>query len=126
MSVLKKIGVVFTTILGDVTQFLGFPFIAALLGHGKVGAIVQTVLGDLNTLVGFLTMAEIMYPSIAGSKTGSQKLAAAAPLVEKEMLLWAQSNLPGHSKVKVPAEKFSADCKAFTSALADIVNDFGE
>lgn len=135
MSVLKKIGIVLATIGTDVTKFLGLPFISQLLGSipGKLGQTVEGVVqkventvGDLNTFAQFITIAEAMIPSVAGAKTGSAKLTAASPLVQKEILLWAQSNLPGHNKIITSPEAFAAHCTAFTSDLADILNDFGE
>jgi hypothetical protein len=128
MSVLKKIGIILATLGADVTKIMGFPFISQLLGMipGKLGQVVTTAAGDLNIFAGFISTAEAMYPSIAGAKTGSQKLAAAAPLVQKSVLLWAQENLPGHNKLIVPPEVFASHCQAFTSDFANIMNDFGE
>jgi hypothetical protein len=128
MSVLKKIGIFLAGAGADITKILGFPFISQLLGliPGKLGQTVTTIAGDLNQFAGFASMAEAMYPSIAGAKTGSAKLTAATPLVEKALLLWAQDNLPGHSKLLVSPEVFSADAGAFMSTFVKIMNDFGE
>lgn len=135
MSVLKKIGIVLATIGTDITKFLGLPFISQLLGSipGKLGQTVEGVVqkvetgvGDLNTFVQFIVIAETILPSVSGAKTGSAKLTAAAPLVQKEILLWAQSNLPGHNKIITSPDLFAQHCQAFTSDLADILNDFGE
>jgi hypothetical protein len=128
MSVLKKIGIFLAGAASDITKIMGFPFISQLLGliPGKLGAEVTTVAGDLNTFAGIVSTAEAMYPSIAGAKTGSAKLTAAAPLVQKSILLWAESNLPGHNKIITSPELFAQHCQNFTSAFADILNDFGE
>ena len=128
MSVLKKIGIALATAGADITKFLGFPFVSQLLGMipGKLGQVATTAAGDLNTFAGFITTAEAMYPAIAGAKTGSQKLAAAAPLVQKSVLLWAQESLPGHNKLQVGPEVFAQHCQALTSDFADILNDFGD
>jgi hypothetical protein len=128
MSVLKKIGLFLAGAASDITKIMGFPFISTLLGMipGKFGLEVTTVAGDLNVFAGIVSTAEAMYPSIEGAKTGSQKLTAAAPLVQKSILLWAQSNLPGHSKIITSPEAFAAHCQAFTSDFANILNDFGE
>ncbi len=128
MSVLKKIGIFLIDASADVTKVLGFPFISQILGliPGKLGVAVQTGVADLNTLTGFASIAEAAFPSIQGAKTGSQKIAFAAPLTQKAVLLWAQSSLPGHNKLIVPPEKFAADCQKFMSDWSDILNDFGE
>lgn len=127
-SVLKKIGIVLATVGADVSQIMGFPFIGQILGMipGKLGGEVRTVAGDLNQFAGFLSLGEALYPSIDGAKTGSQKLRAVSPLVQKAILLWAQNNLPGHSKLVVPEEVFMAHVMAWTSDFADILNDFGD
>jgi hypothetical protein len=135
MSVLKKIGTILAGVGSDITKILGLPFISQLLGAipGKLGQEVGTVVtdvktgvADLNTFFGIISLAEAMYPSVSGSKTGSQKLAAASPIVQKAILAYAQSNLPGHSKLIVSPEVFSSHCSALTSDLANILNDFGE
>jgi sulfite exporter TauE/SafE len=128
-SVLKKIGIVLATAGEDVTKVLGFPFVSQLLGMipGRLGAQVQTVAGDLNSFAGIVATAEAMFPAVAGAApTGSAKIAAATPLIAKELQLWAASNLPGHSKLIVSPEQFQADAAAFGSALVKILNDFGE
>jgi hypothetical protein len=128
VSVLKKIGLFLAGAGADITKIMGFPFISQLLGliPGKFGQVVTTTVGDLNTFAGFVSIAEAMYPAVEGAKTGSQKLAAASPLVQKSILLWANSNLPGHNKLIVAPEVFAAHVKSFTSDFADILNDFGE
>jgi hypothetical protein len=125
MSVLKKIGTVLLKAGSIATEIMGFPFIGQLLGASKVGAIAGTVLGDFSTVAQVLSLVEAAYPTIGTVKTGSKKLQAAAPIVEKVILQWAASNLPGHNKVK-DAAAFSAHAKALTSAFADVLNDFGE
>jgi len=128
MSVLKKIGIFLASASADATKFLGFPFLSQLLGMipGKLGSNIRTGVADLDTLTGFASIAEAAFPAIGDAKLGSQKLALASPLVQKSVLLWAQSSLPGHNKLIVPPEKFSADCQKFMSDWADILNDFGE
>jgi hypothetical protein len=135
MSVLKKIGIFLALAGADITKILGLPFISQLLGAipGKLGQGVSTVVADvrtgvadMNTIAGILSMAEMMYPSKDGSQTGSQKLAAAAPVMGKMVLAWAESNLPGHNKLIVSPEVFAAKVQAWTSDSADILNCFGE
>ncbi len=127
MSVLKKIGLVLLKVGSIASELLGFPFVAQLLGQtGKTGTVVNTVLSDFGTMAQAVSMAEVAFPSIAGAKTGSQKLEAAAPLIQQQILLWAQSNLPGHNKLLVTPQQFADHCKLLTSDFADILNDFGE
>lgn len=136
MSVLKKVGIFLAGAGADITKFLGLPFISQLLGAlpaklsqdvTKAVGYVQTGVADFNTIAGIVSLAEAMYqPSNTNPKTGSQKLAAAAPIVQKAVLAWAESNLPGHTKIVTSADLFASHCQAFTSAFADIMNDFGE
>jgi len=128
MSVLKKIGIFLEGAGADITKIMGFPFISQLLGAipGKLGQDVRTGVADLNTFAQFVSIGETMFQSVDGSKTGSQKLAAVSPLVQKAVLAWAQSSLPGHNKLLVAPEVFAQHCTAFTSDFADILNDFGE
>lgn len=126
MSVLKKIGLVLLKVGSIATEIMGFPFVAQLLGQaGKAGQIATTVISDFGTMAQAVSLAEVAYPSIDGAKTGSQKLLAASPLVQQQILLWAQSNLPGHDKLKVDPTVFAGHVKSFTSSFADILNDFG-
>src|SRR6266404_3821843 len=116
-SVLKKIGRVLATITGDAAEIMGFPFIAAFLkGAGTVGSTVNTILGDFSSMAQILSIIEAGSAAVNGpdAKTGSQKLAAAAPIVQQLIISWAQSNLPGHSKVK-DAAKLAMACQGITS-----------
>jgi hypothetical protein len=135
MSVLKKIGIFMAGAGSDITKLLGLPFISQLLGAipGKLGqgvnaavADVRTGVADMNTIFGILSMAEMMFPSKDGAKTGSQKLAGAAPVMGKMVQAWADSNLPGHNKLLVSPEVFAAKVQTWTSDTADVLNCFGE
>lgn len=126
MSVLKKVGLVLLKVGSIASEIMGFPFIAQWFGGSKAGAIVGSVLGEFSSVAQVLTMTEVAYPSIDGAKTGSQKLNAAAPLVAQIVLVWAQSNLPGHNKLKVDPAVFADRVKALTSAFADLLNSFGD
>ena len=126
MSVLKKIGQVLLKVGSIASEIMGFPFVAQLLGGSKAGAVVTTALGDFNSIAQVLSLMEAAYPSVDGAKTGSQKLSAASPVVAQIILVWAQSNLPGHSKLKVDASVFAGHVKALTSDFADVLNDFGD
>jgi hypothetical protein len=67
-------------------------------------------------------MLETAFPTTG---SGSQRVAAGAPLVQQSVLLWAQSNLPGHNKVKDPV-KLATGCSGLLGNWADIMNSFGE
>lgn len=128
-SVLKKIGIVLLDGSQIATEVMGFPFISQLLGNIKigttnVGAVATTVTSDLNSIASIISMSETMFPAIAGAKTGSAKLAAASPLVQQALLLWASSNLPGHNKVKDPALLTKA-AGEITGGFADFLNSLG-
>ena len=126
-SVLKKIGTVLLDAGQIATQVLGFPFISDLLGGIKLGgstagSVVSTVVSDLGSVASIVSMAEAMFP---GTGTGSQKLAAASPLVQQALLTWATSNLPGHSKVKDP-QLLAKAAGEITGGFADFLNALGQ
>lgn len=127
---LKKIGTVILDGSQIASEVMGFPFIAQLLGQVKVGttnagAIVTTATSDLNSVASIVSMAEAMFPAVGGAKTGSAKLAAASPLVQQALMSWAQSNLPGHNKVKDPVLLAKA-AGEICSGMADAMNSFGD
>lgn len=127
-SVLKKIGQVLLKTGEVATEVMGFPFVSALLGGasgtlGKVASTATTVVGDLGSVAQIISLMEVAFPTTG---SGSQKLAAAAPVVQQIILTWAQSNLPGHSKLKSDPASFAQHVAAFTSSFADILNDFGD
>jgi hypothetical protein len=127
VSVLKKIGQVILTAGGVASEVMGFPFVANLLGATRAGGMVELGLSDLAKVAQIVTQVEVGFQAIApADQTGSAKLQAASPMVQQVILSWAQSNLPGHSKLKVDAQVFSGHVKAFTSSFVDILNDFGE
>jgi hypothetical protein len=127
-SVLKKIGTILATVSGDIAQIMGFPFIASILqGAGKAGSVVNTVLGDFSSIAQIISIIEAGSTAVngAGTQTGSQKLAAAAPIVQQLIISWASSNLPGHNKIK-DAAKLAAAAQGITSNFADALNAFGD
>lgn len=132
MSVLQKIGAAILKGAAVGTEIMQLPFVSQMLAGaasaigGKPGAVITTAVGDFNALSGIIATGEVMFPSIAGSKTGSQKLQAAAPLIQTTVQTWAASNLPGHNKLKVEPAVFAQHCKNLTGAWADILNDFGD
>lgn len=123
-SVLKKIGQVLLTGGEVAAAVMGMPFVAQLLGglSSKAQADIQTGLGDFNTIAGIASLMETIF-SEPGS--GSVKLAKGAPLVQQAILVWAQSNLPGHNKVKDPV-KLAAASAGILSNFADALNSFGD
>jgi hypothetical protein len=124
VSVLKKIGNVLIKGGEIATEVMGFPFISQLLGQlsPRLSQTVQTITSDFSTLSSIASMLETAMP-LTGS--GSQRVAAGAPLVQQAVLLWAQSNLPGHNKVHDPAKLATASA-GLLSNWADVLNSFGE
>jgi hypothetical protein len=123
VSVLKKIGQVLLNGGAIATEIMGFPFVSQLLGQysPRVLGTVQVGISDFNTLSSIATMLETAFPTTG---SGSQRVAAGAPLIQQSVLLWAQSNLPGHNSVKDPA-KLATACANLLGAWADIMNSFG-
>jgi hypothetical protein len=124
-SVLKKIGQVLLQTGSVATSVMGIPFVSQVLSSagGKAGTVVQTTVSDFNSVAQVLSLMEVAFP--AGG-TGSQKLTAASPVVGQIVLAWAQSNLPGHNKLKSDPAVFQQHVTALTSSFADILNDFGD
>jgi len=126
-SVLSKIGHVLLTAGSVATELMGFPFLAGLLGATPAGKIAEIGLSDLGKVAQIVSQVEIGFQAIAPTdKSGSAKLTAAIPMVKQVVLSWAQSNLPGHSALKVDAQTFDTHVGNFTSSFVDILNDFGE
>jgi hypothetical protein len=126
-SVLSKIGHVLLTAGSVATELMGFPFLGSLLGATPTGRIVEIGLGDLGKVAQIISQVEIGFTAIAPTdKSGSAKLTAATPMVKQVLLSWAQSNLPGHSSLKVDPQTFDTHVGNFTSSFVDILNDFGE
>ena len=124
MSVLKKIGQALVKGAAIASEILGFPFISSLLGAipGKAGQDVAVATSDIGAIAKIVSVAEAMFQT---SGSGSQKLAAASPIVQQVLLTWAESNLPGHSKVHDPA-KLAAAAQGITSSFADFLNALGD
>lgn len=129
VSVLKKVGQVILKTGSVATEVMQMPFVSQILQGAagalgpKVGGAIQTGIGDLNSVASVLGLMEVAFP---GTGTGSQKLAAASPVIGQMVLAWAESNLPGHNKLKVDPSVFGQHVTAFTSAAADLLNDFGD
>ena len=126
-GVLKKIGTVLFEAGGVASQVMGFPFLSTLLSGSKAGGMIELGLSDLGKVAQIVSVVEAGFAAIDPShKTGSAKLKAATPMVKQIVLDWANSNLPGHNKLKVTPTEFDNHVGAFTSAFVDILNDFGE
>lgn len=128
-SVLKKVGQVLLKGGEIATEVMGMPFVSQLLGGagsllgGKAGTVITTVASDFTSIASILGFMETAFPATG---SGSQKLEAAAPVVQQIVLNWAQSGLPGHNKLKSDPTVFAVHVKALTSSFADIMNDFGD
>jgi hypothetical protein len=127
-SVLKKIGQGLLQAGTVATSVMGLPFVSQLLSGasgalGHVPGTVTTAVSDFNSVAQVLSLMEVAFPATG---TGSQKLAAASPVVGQIVLAWAQSNLPGHNKLRSDPAVFQQHVTAFTSSFADIMNDFGD
>lgn len=127
VSVLKKIGQILVKGAAITSEIMGFPFVSQILGAIKIGGttaggIATTVSNDFGTLAGIISVAETMFPA-PGS--GSSKLQAASPLIQQALLSWAQSNLPGHNKVKDPLLLAKA-AGEITTGFADFMNALGD
>lgn len=121
-SVLAKIAVVAT----DVAT--GLPLFSVLFPQsGLTTANATKVESDITEVVGVITTAEGMITAISapGAKTGPQKLAAAAPFVDKIFQQWLASGILGATKIK-DQTKWNAAVTAITSGFADLLNALGE
>lgn len=126
-SVLKKIGQGIITGGGIAAEVLGIPFLSTLFKASPAGAVAEVVLGDLSKVAQIVSVVETAYTTIdQTAQLGSAKLKAATPFVQQIILQWAESNLPGHNKLKVDGSVFAGHVGAFTSAFVDILNDFGD
>lgn len=121
MTFLKKLGTVVLKIVGIATGML--PLIQSAL-PATAATVVGTVDDKLNKALGVITTAEQMFTAVNGvaTKTGSAKLQAATPYVAA--LIQSTETLVGKTP-KDPA-KFEAAATALTSALADIMNSYGD
>jgi hypothetical protein len=121
MSWLSKVGTILEKVLpfvlgtGSLFQSLGLP--------GANSAVATKVLGDLNSIPQLVTMAELLYPAVAGAKTGPAKLAAVGPLVAQLITQYAKANLPGSPTLKNPAALATA-ANQITSGFANAFNAF--
>jgi len=126
VSVLKKIGTIIVDGAAIGSEIMGFPFVSQIIGAAspKVQSVATTATSDINTLASIISTAEVMFPSVAGAQTGSQKLAAATPLIQQALQAWATSNLPG-KKPKDPALMTKA-AGEITTGLVDFLNSYGD
>jgi hypothetical protein len=125
MSALSKIGNALRDVGSFAAEMMQMPFLAALIKPGSVVASDITKGVDMvGTAATIFSIVEAGITATDGSKTGAQKLAAATPAVAQAFQAWAASNLPGHNKLDVSPEEFSADVQAWCTATVKILNDF--
>lgn len=122
ISVLKKVGMGFRVAGAMGTDIMGLPFVSGIIApNTRAAGIIQRTLGSLDDLAGIIGTVEAM-GAITGA-TGAQKLEMAGPLVEKALIQWGNSQLPGHElKDKVRA---AAAAKRIAGDLADFLNCWG-
>lgn len=118
MTFLKKLGQILK-IVGSVSGFL--PLIEPALPASAQKA-VGNVNDKLQQALGVIVTTEQAAVASGAGLTGSQKLAAATPFVAQ---LIQQTDLLIGKKPKDEA-KFAAATTQLTSALADILNSFGD
>lgn len=121
MSFLKKLGTIVLKIIGVASGLM--PLIQGSL-TGGAAATVSTFEDKLNKALGVIVTAEQMFAAAhdAASGKGSDKLKAATPFVAA---LIQNTELLIGKKPKDEA-KFEAASTALTSALADILNSYGD
>jgi len=120
MTFLQKLGSIVTRIVGIVTGVM--PLIAPAL-PAAASKVATTVEDKLNSALNVCVTAEQMFTAAGtGGKTGSAKLAAATPFVSQ---LIQQTDLLTGKKPKYEV-KFTTACTQITSALADVLNSFGD
>lgn len=121
MSWLKKIGQDFIKVLPYILGIGGI--VVPGLGNSTAGVVAQRVLGDLNGIPNLIISAETLVKGVQGQKTGPQKLAAAAPLVQQLITTYVTENLPGSPKVKDQAG-LAAAAAQITDGFAKALNAF--
>ena len=120
MTFLQKLGALATKIVGVVTGGMGL--IQPALPT-KDQAVATTVTDKMESALNVIVTTEQMFTAAGlGAKTGSQKLQAATPFVSQ---LIQQTDLLSGQRPKDEAA-FEKGCTALTSALADILNSFGD
>lgn len=119
MTFLKKLGMVVLKIIGIATGVM--PLIAGALPQ-KDQAIAASVTDKLNQGLGVIVTAEQMFSAAGAVKSGSAKLTAATPFIAQ--LIQNTDLLIG--KKPQDEAKFEAAATALTSALADILNSYGQ
>jgi len=130
MNFLKKLGLLLAKGAEVAGEVMGYgPIISVMTGilPKKAGEAVQTGISDLTLIAKEVITAEKMLVAISGpdAKTGSQKLAAAAPGIALLMNQWATSGVLGSVKCKDPA-KADAAVKGITSNMADFLSAYGD
>lgn len=94
--------------------------IQTVLPAGAAGTAAK-VLGDMNGIPQLVVTAEAMF---AAPGSGSQKLAAIAPLVQQIITQYVEAQEPGSAKIHDPAKLATASAQ-IVSGFADALNSFG-
>ena len=119
MTFLKKIGQVVLKIIGIATGVL--PLIQG--AFPQAGQAVQTVEDKLNKALGVIVTTEQMFTAVSQAPgQGSAKLKAATPYIAT---LIQNTDLLIGKKPK-DEQQFETAATALTSALADILNSYGD
>ena len=119
LTFLKKLGQVLVKAVGIITGVE--PLIAPYLGSAAAPAV--TAVNDLTAIGQVVVQAEALFQPTAGTaQTGTQKLAAATPLVAN---IIKTSELVSGKKIADEAG-FTAACEKITSAVADLLNSLDE
>jgi|SRR5581483_2101349 len=117
MTFLKKLGTVILKVVGLITGFA--PLVNQYVDTSKVAPLVTD---KLNQALNVIVTAEQMFAAAGAQKAGSQKLAAASKFVAQ--IIQQADILVGR---KPQNEALFEDASTrLTSALADILNSYGD
>ena len=119
MTFLKKLGTILLKIVGIASGFI--PLVQQTVSGSPTGT---KVVNEITQLFGIITTGEQMFTNAFGkdAKLGSDKLKAATPFVAQ---LVQQSDLLVGKKPQ-NEQLFEDACTRLTTALADILNSYGE
>ena len=118
MSFLKKLGQI-VKIVGQVSGFLP---LAQAVAPASARPTIAEISDKLQQAMNVIVTVEQTFTASGAAVTGSDKLKAATPFVAQ---LIQQTDLLIGKHPKDEA-KFAAACTQLTSALADILNSYGD
>lgn len=122
MTFLKKFGVVVQKIATAASQFIPLLAVFTPLIPAAEQPTVARVTDKLDQAITVLVTAEQMFAAAGVAKSGSDKLKAATPFIAA--LLKNSELLAGKSVQN--EQLFETASSQLTSALADVLNSFGE